>query len=220
MWPAVDGSSARRRAGGRSDRRPGRTPRRCRRGIGRGRRSTACSSTSPRCRCRRRRTTIGLAAARALADLWDAAGIAADERRGTLGVDPVGTWVRTGGAHRPRLGPGRCSRSRRRAGRDRPARQGRRRRRHRVARRRCDRRAGDRVERRRRGAHRARPRRGRGTPRPGEPPARVPLGRDRRPVRDDRQVPRRSPACGRGSARSPASRRRTARRSTTPTARA
>jgi len=40
----------------------------------------------------------GLAAARALADLWETAGIAADERRGTLGVDPIGTWLRTGGA--------------------------------------------------------------------------------------------------------------------------
>ena len=39
----------------------------------------------------------GLAAARALADLWETAGIAADERRGTLGVDPIGTWLRTGG---------------------------------------------------------------------------------------------------------------------------
>ena len=35
----------------------------------------------------------GLAAARALADLWETAGIAADERRGTLGVDPIGTWA-------------------------------------------------------------------------------------------------------------------------------
>ncbi len=40
---------------------------------------------------------VGLTAARALADRWDAAGIAADERHGTLGVDPVGTWMRTGG---------------------------------------------------------------------------------------------------------------------------
>ncbi len=41
---------------------------------------------------------VGLTAARALADLWETAGIDAEERRGTLGVDPVGTWVRTGGA--------------------------------------------------------------------------------------------------------------------------
>ncbi len=39
----------------------------------------------------------GLSAARALAARWEAAGIAADDRRGTLGVDPVGTWARTGG---------------------------------------------------------------------------------------------------------------------------
>ena len=147
---------------------------------------------------------VGLTAAQALAGRWDAAGIVADERRGTLGVDPVGTWVRTGGATDLASALADAASPRQRADRERPARQGRGRRRHRVARRRCDRRAGDRLERRRRGAHRARPRRGRGTPRPGQPPARVPLGRDRRPVRDDRQVPRRPPRCGRGSARSPA----------------
>ena len=41
---------------------------------------------------------VGLTAARALAGLWETAATGAEERRGTLGVDPVGTWVRTGGA--------------------------------------------------------------------------------------------------------------------------
>jgi methylmalonyl-CoA mutase len=40
----------------------------------------------------------GLAAARALMAHWDAAGIAPEARTGTLGVDPIGTWARTGGA--------------------------------------------------------------------------------------------------------------------------
>ncbi len=40
----------------------------------------------------------GTAAAGGLLDLWAARGIAADDRRGTLGVDPLGSWARTGGA--------------------------------------------------------------------------------------------------------------------------
>ena len=141
---------------------------------------------------------VGLTAARALADLWDDR---RDRRRGAT-RDARRRPRRHLGAHRrrhrPRRRPGRRGQPHRGADGERPARQGRGRRRHRVARRRRDRRAGDRLERRRRGAHRARPRRGRCTPRPGEPPARVPLGRDRRPVRDDRQVPRRPPAVGAG----------------------
>ncbi len=141
---------------------------------------------------------VGLTAARALADRVGRGG---DRGRGAT-RDARRRPRRHMGAHRrrnrPRLRPGRRGRPRRRADRERPARQGRGRRRHRVARRRCDRRPGDRLERRRGGAHGARPRRGRGAARPGEPPARVPLGRDRRPVRDDRQVPRRTPRVGAG----------------------
>jgi methylmalonyl-CoA mutase len=39
----------------------------------------------------------GLAGARLLADLWDRRGIAAEARTGTLGVDPIGAWARSGG---------------------------------------------------------------------------------------------------------------------------
>ena len=41
--------------------------------------------------------TDGIAGARLLADLWDRRGIPADDRTGTVGVDPIGAWVRTGG---------------------------------------------------------------------------------------------------------------------------
>ena len=41
---------------------------------------------------------VGLGAASSLLELWDRRGIAATERRGSLGVDPIGTWLRTGGA--------------------------------------------------------------------------------------------------------------------------
>ena len=41
----------------------------------------------------------GIDAANRLNEQWDAAGVAADGRRGTLGVDPLGTWARTGGAY-------------------------------------------------------------------------------------------------------------------------
>ena len=41
---------------------------------------------------------VGLGAAAALVELWDRRGIAPDARRGSLGVDPIGTWMRTGGA--------------------------------------------------------------------------------------------------------------------------
>ncbi|MFZ9851713.1 MAG: methylmalonyl-CoA mutase family protein [Ilumatobacteraceae bacterium] len=41
---------------------------------------------------------IGLGAAASLIELWDRRGIGAAERRGSLGVDPIGTWLRTGGA--------------------------------------------------------------------------------------------------------------------------
>ena len=40
----------------------------------------------------------GLAGARALLGLWEERGIAAEDRRGTLGIDPLGAWLRTGGA--------------------------------------------------------------------------------------------------------------------------
>lgn len=40
----------------------------------------------------------GVAAARLLVAGWDRAGVDAGARRGTLGVDPLGTWARTGGA--------------------------------------------------------------------------------------------------------------------------
>lgn len=40
----------------------------------------------------------GSAGATALLDLWEQRGIPAAERRGTLGVDPVGAWARSGGA--------------------------------------------------------------------------------------------------------------------------
>jgi methylmalonyl-CoA mutase len=39
----------------------------------------------------------GTAAAALLVDAWDAASIAPDQRRGTLGVDPIGAWARSGG---------------------------------------------------------------------------------------------------------------------------
>jgi methylmalonyl-CoA mutase len=39
----------------------------------------------------------GVAGARLLAELWDRRDIAADARTGTLGVDPIGAWARTGG---------------------------------------------------------------------------------------------------------------------------
>ncbi len=40
----------------------------------------------------------GVAGARLLCDLWDARDLAAEDRTGTLGVDPIGAWARTGGA--------------------------------------------------------------------------------------------------------------------------
>ncbi len=40
----------------------------------------------------------GVAVAELLVDRWAAAGVAPDARRGTLGVDPIGAWIRTGGA--------------------------------------------------------------------------------------------------------------------------
>lgn len=39
-----------------------------------------------------------IAAARALLGAWDAAAIAIDERRGALGLDPLGGWARAGGS--------------------------------------------------------------------------------------------------------------------------
>jgi methylmalonyl-CoA mutase len=42
--------------------------------------------------------TDGIAGARLLADLWDRRELAADARTGTLGVDPIGAWARSGGA--------------------------------------------------------------------------------------------------------------------------
>ncbi len=40
----------------------------------------------------------GLTAARALLALWERASVPLAERRGSLGVDPLGTWARSGGA--------------------------------------------------------------------------------------------------------------------------
>jgi methylmalonyl-CoA mutase len=40
----------------------------------------------------------GVAAARLLARHWSSAGTPSDARRGTLGVDPIGAWTRSGGA--------------------------------------------------------------------------------------------------------------------------
>lgn len=41
---------------------------------------------------------IGVSAATALLDLWDRRNTPTAERRGSLGVDPLGAWLRTGGA--------------------------------------------------------------------------------------------------------------------------
>lgn len=41
---------------------------------------------------------LGSVAAAALLDLWEQRGVEPADRRGTLGVDPVATWLRTGGA--------------------------------------------------------------------------------------------------------------------------
>lgn len=40
---------------------------------------------------------VGFDAARALLASWEAASIAVDARLGSLGIDPIGTWARTGG---------------------------------------------------------------------------------------------------------------------------
>lgn len=41
---------------------------------------------------------VGVATAGALLDLWDRRDTPRDDRRGSLGVDPLGAWLRTGGA--------------------------------------------------------------------------------------------------------------------------
>lgn len=41
---------------------------------------------------------IGLTAASSMLELWDRREVATNDRRGSLGVDPIGTWMRTGGA--------------------------------------------------------------------------------------------------------------------------
>ncbi len=41
---------------------------------------------------------VGTSAANALLELWERRGTPAAERRGSLGVDPLGAWLRTGGA--------------------------------------------------------------------------------------------------------------------------
>lgn len=41
---------------------------------------------------------IGVSAATALLDLWERRNVPVAERRGSLGVDPLGAWLRTGGA--------------------------------------------------------------------------------------------------------------------------
>ncbi len=51
----------------------------------------------------------GTAAASLLAGAWDAASIASDDRRGTLGVDPIGAWGRSGGTYDLDAGWGRIA---------------------------------------------------------------------------------------------------------------
>lgn len=41
---------------------------------------------------------VGMGAASALLDLWERRETPSDDRRGSLGVDPLGAWLRTGGA--------------------------------------------------------------------------------------------------------------------------
>ena len=159
----------------------------------------------------------GIDAARLLVAAWDAAGIpptSATARsasiRSARGPARAAATTSTRDARQPlRSSPNSTS--------ARPAGACARRRRHRVARVGRHRRAGAGVERRRGEPCRACAGRRRGGARSGVRPDRVPLGRHGRPVRDHRQVPRRSPSVGTGRRdRRPAGRAAHAR-STTPT---
>ena len=195
----------------------------CDRGVARARRrhrrtpnstacSTACSSNWHRCRSPPRPVTTARTRPRCSSAAWDDASIAADERRGTLGVDPIGTWARIGRHERPRRWRGgRSGSARHRTRRDRPDREGRRRRRHGLARIRCDRRPGAGLEHRRRVPRRAGLDRRRGIRSNGRAHSSSSAGPP--PPTSSRRSPSSAPpdVCGPASPRSPGSRPRRAR---------